>query len=329
MFINPSALKTCACSFLLCHLLACSGLKKSQVAVVEKFSGIAKGLSAAPADLYYRVYQLRAQTQTLQLSGVIATNESAKESIEVLQLALNDKLQFLDMVDSFGNAYKIMYLYSEMLQAVANPGYLKDFSKNKKEWETSFNVLVKTYNTASGHVAATTPLNNSLGSITAAIIKAAGSAKIKTLQKKYLKTALTHAQAPFEAICDNFINTGIPRIRNELAALPPFINENYKDFLNNLQAYETKQGNNPFNYYRHYLPVYLNWQLELKELNTLMQQLDSCFRSLRNACSMLNNCLAAGNKTTAVPPELTLLEDNYSALKITLAKFSEAREKNV
>lgn len=296
------------------------------MAAVEKFSSSAKLIAAAPPGLYYRIYQLRAQTQTLQLSGVIATNGSAKESIEALQLDLNDKLKFLDMVDSFGSAYKIMQLYTQMLQAIVSPAYLKDFSKNKKEWETSFTVLVKTYNTAGAHTPAATPLNKSLGSIAAAVIKAAGSVKIKTLQKKYLKTALTNAQEPFEAICDNFTAIDIPRIRNELAALPSFINENYKDFLNNLQAYEIKQGNNPYNYYRHYLPVYSNWQLELKELNTLVQQLDTCFRSLRNACKALNGYLATGSKVT-VPPEITALEDNYAALNATLAKFSEAREK--
>jgi hypothetical protein len=327
MFIISSIIKNGSIPLLLCMFLSCAGLKKSQVTAVEKFSHIAKGISAIPPDLYYRVYQLRAQTQTLQLSGVIATNQSAKESIEALQLDLNDKLKFLNMADSFGSAYKIMYMYTEMLQGIVTPGYLKDFSKNKKEWETSFNVLVKTYSTASGHMPAATPFNKSVGSITAAIIKAAGSAKIKSLQKKYLKTAITEAQEPFEAICGNFITIDIPRIKNELAALPSFINENYKDFLNNIQAYEIKQGNSPYNYYKHYLPVYLNWQLELKELNTLIQQLEICFTSLRNAFKVLNQYLAAGNLITTAPAELTVLEDNYAVLRTTLAKFSDSRER--
>ena len=136
---------------LVIFLLSCSGLKKdASYLAIEKFSSSAKGLSAVPPELYFRIYQLRAQTQTLQLSGMIATNELAKESIEALQLDLNDKIKLLDMADSFGSAYRIMYLYAEMLQAVADPVYLDDFSKNKKEWETSFTVLVKTYNTAGG-----------------------------------------------------------------------------------------------------------------------------------------------------------------------------------
>ena len=85
-----------------------------------------------------------------------------------------------------------------------------------------------------------------MGGIAASIIEAIGSAKIRTLQKKYLKAALAAAQAPFEAICDDFINVDIPRIKNELKVLPAFINENFKDFLNNLQAFEVKQGNNPY-----------------------------------------------------------------------------------
>lgn len=305
---------------------SCTGIKPLAITAVEKYSTVAGGLSALPPKLYNRAYQLRMQTQILQLSAVIATNSSAKESIAALQTDLNDKLQFLAMVDSFGYAYQIMGKYAELLHAIISPAYLKDFVKNKKEWETSFNVLLKTY-TTTGQKLPATAFNNSVGGFTAELIKQIGSGQIKKLQKKYLKAAVTNARISFEAICDNFLTVDIPKISNELQALPNFIDENYKDFLNNIQAYENKQGNNPYNYYKLYLPLYLNWQLELKELNTLVQQLSVCFNGLRNAYAQVEYCITNSGTITTLPKELTALEGQYSLLINTISKFSAARER--
>jgi hypothetical protein len=307
-------------------LSCCTGIKPLAVTAVEKYSTVAGGLSTLPPKLYNRAYQLRMQTQTLQLSAVIATNSSAKESIAALQTDLNDKLQFLDMVDSFGYAYQIMGKYAELLHAIISPVYLKDFVKNKKEWETSFNVLLKTYSTT-GQKLPATAFNNSVGGFTAELIKQLGLGKIKTLQKKYLKAAVTNARISFEAICNNFLTVDIPKISNELQALPNFIDENYKDFLNNIQAYENKQGNNPYNYYKLYLPLYLNWQLELRELNTLARQLTTCFKSLRDTYAQFEYCITHADTIRELPKELTALEAEYNLLTNTISKFSAARER--
>jgi hypothetical protein len=127
-------------------LFSCAGLKPSQINAVEKYTVVTKGISFIPPDVYNRVYHLRSQTQTLQLSGVVATNESAKESIEILQLDLSDKLKFLDMVDSFAYAYRIVGKYADLVHCLISESYLKDFTKNKKEWQSSFDGLVTTYN---------------------------------------------------------------------------------------------------------------------------------------------------------------------------------------
>ncbi len=326
MIIRHSFLSCCIITILF-TLSCCTGIKPIAITAVEKYSTVAGGLSALPPKLYNRAYQLRMQTQTLQLSALIATNPSSKESIAALQTDLNDKLQFLAMADSFGYAYQIMGKYAELLHAIISPVYLKDFVKNKKEWETSFTTLLKTYTTTTGEKLPATAFNNSIGGFTAELIKQLGSGKIKTLQKKYLKAAITNARISFEAICDNFLTADIPKISNELRALPGFIDENYKDFLNNIQAYENKQGNNPYNYYKLYLPLYLNWQLELRELNTLAQQLTVCFSSLRNAYAQVEYCIINSDTITELPKELTVLESEYNLLVSTISKFSASRER--
>jgi hypothetical protein len=304
------------------------GLKTAQVTAVEKYSIVTKGITAVPPDVYNRVYQLRSQTQALQLSGVIATNESAKESIEAIQLDLDDKLKFLDMVDSFAYAYRIVGKYADMVRCLVSESYLKDFTKNKNEWQSSFDGLVKTYNAScERRMPPATRIPPSVGSVAANIIKELGSTKIKSLQKKYLLTAITTARKPFEGICDDFLNTDIPKIQKELVKLPGFINENYKDFLNNLKEYETKQGNSPYNYYKLYLPIYLNWQVQLRELHALVTKLQGCITGLRNSYGVLESYISEKKVSNDMPAELLQLEADYLSLLDTVAKFSEARER--
>ncbi len=320
--------KTCINIFIACLLFSCAGIKPSQKLAVEKYTAITKGISAIPPEVYNRVYQLRSQTQTLQLSGVIATNELASESIEALQQDLNEKLKFLDMVDSFAYAYQIVGKYADMVHCLVSESYLKEFTKNKKSWQISFNGLVSAYNAASAkRIPPPTKIPSSVGSIAADIINELGSAKIKSLQKKYLKAAISTAQKPFEGICDDFLNTDIPKIKKELDELPRFINENYKDFLNNLKAYETKQGNSPYNYYKMYLPIYLNWQVQLKELSTLVGQLQVCIQSLRNSYGELYNYISEANAAKEIPVGIVQLENDYAVLMATIAKFADARER--
>jgi len=323
-----SLIKPGICTIALCLLFSCVGLKTSQLNAVEKYTIVTKGISAIPPDVYNRVYQLRSQTQTLQLSGVVATNESAKESIDALQIDLSDKLKFLDMVDSFAYAYRIVGKYADLIHCLISQSYLNDFTKNKKEWQSSFDGLVTTYNAACAkRIPQSTRIPPSVGSVAANIINELGSAKIKSLQKKYLKTAVSTARKPFEGICDDFLNTDIPKIQKELEALPQFVNENFKDFLNNVKAYETKQGNSPYNYYKLYLPLYLNWQVQLRELNTLIKQLHICILSLRNSYGVLDDFIGSDKPGNDIPAEIVQLEKEYLSLLDTIAKFSEARER--
>jgi hypothetical protein len=326
---NAHLLKPLVYIMCTCMWVACTGIKSSQKQAVEKYAIVTKGISTMPPEIYSRVYQLRSQTQTLQLSAVIATNQSARESIEALQLDLSEKMKFLDLVDSFAYAYRIVGKYADMVRCLVSDSYLKEFAKNKKEWQLSFDGLVTLYNDASvRRMPPSTLIPASVGSIAADIVRELGSAKIKRLQRKYLNAAIVTARIPFEGICDDFLNTDIPKIKKELDELPRFINENYKDFLNNVSAYETKQGNNPYNYYKLYVPIYLNWQVQLKELGVLVRQLQVCITGLRNSYGVLQSYLASADKNVGqIPEPIMQLEKDYASLMGTITKFTEARER--
>ncbi len=323
-----SQIKTGICFTALCLLVSCSALKPAQLHAVERYTMVTKGITTIPSDIYFRVYQLRSQAQSIQLSGVIASNESESESIEALQLDFTDKFKFLDLVDSFSYAYRIIANYADMVHALISESYLKEFTKNKKGWQSSFDGLVTSYNAACvKRVPAATKIPPSVGKIVSGIIQEIGKVKIKALQKKYLKAAITTAHEPFVGICDDFLNTDIPKIKRELVGLPSFINENYKDFLNHLKNYESQQGNNAYNYYKSYIPIYSNWQLQLKELNDLVTKLGICILSLRNGYTALETYISSENVNAESPAELKKLDQDYVSLLETIARFSDAREK--
>ncbi len=327
MFLPPFT-KTVVLATVVFQLLSCAGLRPAQLKAIDQYTVAAKDISRIPPDIYFRIYQLRSQAQTIQLSALITTNESAKESIDLLQLDFYDKMKFIELVDSFSYAYKIVEKYAHLVHALTSDSYLKEFNNNKKEWQGSFDGLVTRYNAASAkRIPPPTPIPASVGSIAANVIREIGSMKIKYLQKKYLKNAISTARIPFEGICDDFLNNDIPKVQKELTELRFFINENYKDFLNNVKAYERKQGDNPFNYYKFYLPVYAQWQLQIKELEALVLQLSTAFKSLRNGYSALETLISTKDRGTDIPAELKKLNLDYSLLMETIDKFTEAREK--
>jgi hypothetical protein len=324
----PPLTKTAALMAVLFQLFSCAGLKPAQLKAIEQYTVATRDISRIPPDIYFRIYQLRSQAQTIQLSALITTNESVKESIDLLQLDFNDKMKFIELVDSFSYAYKIVEKYADLVHALMSESYLKEFNKNKKEWQGSFDGLVTKYNAASARrIPPPTPIPASVGSVAASIIREIGSMKIKSLQKKYLKNAISTARIPFEGICDDFLNNDIPKVQKELTELRFFIDENYKDFLNNIRAFERKQGDNPFNYYKFYLPVYAQWQLQIKEVETLVYQLSIAFRSLRNGYGVLETLISSKEIGENFPVELKKLNVDYSSLMETIDKFTEAREK--
>lgn len=327
MPFSPS-IKVLFCFLTICLLFSCSALKPSQLSAVEKYTIAAKGISTIPSDIYFRIYQLRSQAQSIQLSGIIATNQSEQESIEALQLDFSDKFKFLDLVDSFSYAYKIVGNYAGLIHALISTSYYNDFTKDSKQWQSSFDGLVTNYNTAcTKRLPPSKPIPTSVGKILSNVISDMGSVKIKSMQKKYLKNVINAAREPFEDICDDFLNTDIPKLRMELQGLPSFINENYKDFLNHEKFYETQQGNNPYNYYRFYLPIYANWQLQLKELNLLVDKLSACMLSLRNGYGVLENYINTEKPDSKIPVELKKLDIDYVNLTETIARFTDAKEK--
>lgn len=301
-------------------LVSCSGLKKTQVEATEKYAVATKGISRVPSDIYFRIYQLKAESQTLQLNTLLATNDQTKESIELIKNDYEEKVKFMSIAEEYSTAYMIVEKYATLVLCLINDKYLKEFNKTKTTWQGSFEKMIYRYNTVS-----VTKIPSSVSNFTANVIQQLGKLKIGQLQKKYLKEAIHTARIPFENICDDFIQLDSLKIKSELTTLPVYLDNNYANFLENVRAYE-KQGNNPYLFYNQYTPIYTSWLNQLGELNALSNNTVNVFRKLKTTYAVLE-AFIDGNGAKVIPPEIDELMKEYGTLIETYQKFQIRKEK--
>lgn len=286
----------------------------------EKYAIATRGISKVPADIYFRIYQLKAESQTLQLNTLLATNDQTVESIQFLKKDYEEKIKFLKIAEAYAVSYQIVEKYASLVLCLVNDRYLKEFTKSKNAWQASFDNMIVKYNKLS-----VTEIPSSVSSFTASVIREIGKLKIAQLQKKYLKEAISTARMPFENICDDFILLDSLRIRSELINLPTYLDNNYANFLENMRAYEL-QGNNPFYYYKEYTPLYTGWLSQLDELTLLSESSVKAFRKLRTTYAVLEEFMGQKN-AKALPVEIEELMTEYSSLIDTYQKIQTRREK--
>ncbi len=303
-----------------CLLCSCTGLKKSQVQATENFAIATKGISRVPSDIYFRIYQLKSESQTLQLNTLLSTNDSAMESILFLKNDYDEKIKFMEIAEAYSTSYQIVERYASLVMCLLDESYLRTFEKSKGAWQASFSGLVKKYNSV-----AVTKIPPSVGSLVASIVQEIGQLRIKQLQKKYLKDAIRTARQPFENICDDFILLDSLRLKSELSNLPGYLDNNYANFLENVRAYE-RLGNNPYYYYKEYTPIYAGWLSQVNELTILTTGTVQAFRSLRNAYKYLEEFVSS-SKPGAMPGELTTLMSDYYELVEIYDRFQYQRQK--
>ena len=300
-------------------LYSCSGLTKTQTNTARSFAIATKDISRIPSDIYFRIYQLKSESQTLQLNAILATNDSAKESIQFLKHDYEEKLKFLEIAEAYSTSYQIVEKYASLVLCLLDDSYLKEFSKSKDAWQVSFTGLIHKYNQV-----AVTKIPPSVGNLTSSIINEIGQLRISQLQKKYLRNAIETARVPFENICEDFIMLDSLKLKSELANLPDYLDNNYANFLENIRAYE-RQGNNPYNYYKEYSPIYSGWLSQINELNALATAAVQAFRSLKDGFAKLEEYIN-DDKPGAPPQAIAVLMRDYSSLMDTYGRFQRQRQ---
>lgn len=305
---------------------SCSSIKPNQIKLAENYATVIKGVSTVPQEIYFRMYQLKSQSQQVQLSGLISTSSSAKEMMEYMEQGFMDRLSFLSLVDSIADAHKIVSKYSEFFLALIDKNHLYSFTNHKKEWQASFDLLTSRYNSTSLKV---NPKFNTIppetSGLVASIINEIGSKKIKSLQKKYLFSAMAQGKELLKNIYSNFLHFDIPRLHAEMNEMPSYVKENYQDFLANLNAYEKNAGQNPYNYYKYYMPIYNNWQLQIREAGILINKMESCIKNLVASLDTFEQAMKENVSPDNLPTEIEKLNGSFADLKNTQARFEDFR----
>lgn len=301
-------------------LPACGGLQKSQVSATEKFAIATKGISRTPSDIYYRISFLKSESQSLQLSSILATNDSVNESLSLLRENFREQNEFLKIAEEYSTAYFIIEKYTDLVLSLLKTSYMNGFMQSKPGWQSSFDNLVASYNKVS-----LKKIPSSVGNFTAGLLQQIGKMKLGALQKRYLLEAITTAHEPFENICNDFITLDSLKITGEIQNLPAYIDNNYANFLENIRGYETG-GNNPYYYFHSYSPIYNSWLRQVEEIKILTAESIIAFRQLKTTYNELENFVSGNGKQSELP-ELEELITRYEDLRDTYRKFDNRRSK--
>lgn len=309
-------------------LNCCTVIKPNQVSIAENYATVLKGVSAVPENVYFRLYSLKAQAEKAQLSGLISTTGSSGEAIQFLDESFKDRIAFVSLADSITEAYAIVRDYSDLLLALVNESYLSKFTAQKSNWQLQFEKLTSKYFLVAGKSSGSfTPVSVGASGLIGNLMQEIGSTKIKSLQKKYLQQAIAASTPIVKAICQNFIDFDIPRLKADYASLPSFMRENYKDFLGNINAYEKTAGNNPFNYYRDYIPVYNALQFQYYEAGLLLNRMETCMKDLVQSFDAFLFCFEHDVRHSQLPAAITKLNDSYGSLLMLMNNFENIHNK--
>ena len=320
-FMSTYQVTFCALLMSIALLLAgCGTLKNSQVAATEKFALATRGICRTPSDIYYRISFLKSESQNLQLSSILATNDSTNESLALLRQNFEEQCQFLALAEEYSTAYYIVEKYTDLVLSLLKTSYMNGFLKSRIGWQSSFDKLVYQYNAVSLN-----KIPSSLGNFTSTLLQQLGKMKLGALQKKYLVQAIQMAHEPFENICNDFITLDSLKLAGEIANLPAYLDHNYANFLENIRAYEAS-GNNPFFYYSSYTPIYNNWLNQVNEVKLLTTASMLAFRQLKVTYNELE-AFVSGNGKDQDLPELEALIDRYEDLRESYRKFDNKRSK--
>ncbi len=259
----------------------CSTLKPAQVQATEKYARVAIGVSKVPADLYARLYKLRNEAQTLQVSTFMATGTNSSESVDYLTKDFESQQSFLSLSRQYATAYRIVEQYGELVLSLVNPQYQKRFEESKVLWLSGFDKLLTKYNSL-----AQKQIPVALGTFTRTLVGEIGRVSYGRLQKKYLLQTLQMASEPLQRISEDYQAIDSIKIARELQALPKTLQSCYINFLDNARSLQNN-GNDPYTLHTAYVPMYQGWLTELADVRVISEKELKAIKKLQSTYANL------------------------------------------
>jgi hypothetical protein len=257
----------------------CRVLSKQESKGVQ---ALAKALNTSgdlPANFAKQYYDL--SFETLQASASHEKDPATKISV------LNDQINLHKEADSivkgYSSGFGILKKYADLLLALSDTGYLKEFTKQKDAFVPAFDSLIAKYN--SYYPKQKLPVA-SLGGFAGKLIDELGSRRIRYLQHKYLKQLLNDADTIISHICKEYQILDFYKNNKQIESLNTDIELKYVDFMKFINL---GSQSDPYSYYKFFDPIYLDWKNKVSTLGEFNTQTNATLAKLRVAHKQLIN----------------------------------------
>lgn len=317
--------KTCTMRFsplvlLLFFIYSCAGVRKTELDAIAKFATATHGISKTPTDLYLRVNQIKNESDLLQQSTLIAQNDSIDYTMSILRQHFDNQVRVMNTAEQSSNAYRVLERYAQLLLLLSAPDYLKEFIVAKEAWQQSFDSLLVTYDKV-----AATPLPASLGKFCGELVAVCGKKRLQYLQRRFLKSAIQNGAAPITEISMLYTSGQGRALGKEIEYLEQYVAANFRDFLENVKLYEDATGINPYNYYNQYLPIYIGWLHQIREMKAVHAETMKAFTNLGPAIVQVQSAFRKKDQLQQLLAQCKLLYFDYLSIAGTYKKFEAER----
>ena len=300
-------------SFLL-FIYSCGTLKTAHSDNVKTFARSAKLLSRVPGELYNDIAAYRHQLKMIEVSTVHRT----EKLIEELDKLYSIKRRYEDNALQITTSSALIESYCECLLTLTDAAYEKQWTKQGGELSLQLNTAFASYNT---------PFNKklapSVGQFIGGVVTQLGAVKLRSLQKKYLRSFVDTGSLIINDVCDYFTGSVSLTLDNELASLDKQFSNVMTTFYDNIYEYQKQQSINPFDYYKYYNPLYLEMKEKLEDLHVLESRTVAAMALIKAAHQGLKNSV-----DVALPAELiTEINDLYTATAAIDVSLKKAMKK--
>lgn len=281
-------------------LFACSSLQPVQTENVKAFARSTRLMSAVPGELYGGITRYRHQLKMVEVSTV----HRPEKLVEELDRMAAVNRRFLQNAAQVHGSMALVEAYAKALLALTDEGYAKATGKGGEDLGLQLNTALSTYNKLFSR-----NLPPSVGDFIGGVVARIGSAKLRSLQKKYLRSFVDSGAVLVTAVCDYYAASVAGTLQVELSSLNNQLSNVMTHFYANLYEYQKAQNVNSFDYLKLYNPLYMEMKRELEDLHYLHEKSSAAMVSLKLAHQSLQ-----GAVENPVPGRLlTEVKDLYAA----------------
>ena len=293
--------------------IGCRTLKTAQTDNVKSFARSARILSAVPGRLYNEIADYRHNLKMIEVS----TMHRSEKLVEQLNVIAGLHQRFKANAAKINSAAALIESYSQSLLALTDAAYEQDLASQSDELSLQLNTAFASYNTMFNK-----KLPLSVGQFIGGVVTKLGSVRLRSLQRKYLKSFVDTGALIINDVCDYYTGTLSATLKAELSSLDNQFTNVMTHFYDDIYEYQQTKTVNPFDYLRLYNPLYLELKDKLDNLHGLEEKMEIAMQKIKTAHQGLQGIV----DTTPKGELLIEIRDLYLAtrdVKVAVEKSSK------